>query len=93
MRCRHINYRKNGITHRNLFLPAFNQGGNEVTSEILEFIKGHHGLFARVLRDDKFGVQPEDLEELDLVTAIVSKVIYLKKQAISILGEGFKVMR
>lgn len=53
------------------------KGGNEVTSEILEFIKGHHGLFARVLRDDKFGVQPEDLEELDLVTAIVSKVWHL----------------
>eukprot|EP00250_Pteridium_aquilinum_P027366 c3475_g1_i1 orf=80-5854(+) len=51
--------------------------GNEISSEILEFIKGHHGLFARVLRDDKAGVQLEDLEVLDLVTAILSKVWHL----------------
>ncbi|MCO5606891.1 hypothetical protein L7F22_061082 [Adiantum nelumboides] len=53
------------------------KGGNEVTSEILEFLRGHHGLFARILRDDKSGVQLDVLEELDLVTAILSKVWHL----------------
>ncbi|KAI5084575.1 hypothetical protein GOP47_0000744 [Adiantum capillus-veneris] len=56
---------------------ATEKGGDEVTSEILEFVRGHHGLFARILRDDKSGVQLDDLEELDLVTAILSKVWHL----------------
>ena len=50
-----------------------------MASDILEFIKGHSGLFARVLRDDKTGTQPESLEELNLVTAILSKVLERKE--------------
>lgn len=52
--------------------------GNEVASEVLEFIKAHHGLFSRILRDDRSGVQVENLEELELVTAILSKVWHLE---------------
>ncbi|KAH7280638.1 hypothetical protein KP509_36G007000 [Ceratopteris richardii] len=53
------------------------ESASEISSEILEFIKGHHGLFSRVLRDDKSGVHLNELQELDLVTGVLSKVWHL----------------
>jgi hypothetical protein len=51
------------------------QGRDEVALEVLEFIKSHQGLLDRILRDDTPGVHLADLEELQLATAILSKVM------------------
>jgi hypothetical protein len=50
------------------------QGRDEVALEIADFMRSHHGLLDRILRDDAAGVQLADLEELQLATAIASKV-------------------
>ncbi|EFJ32372.1 hypothetical protein SELMODRAFT_439663 [Selaginella moellendorffii] len=47
---------------------------DEVALEVLEFVKLHHGLFDRILRDDGTKMYLADLEELHLATAILSKV-------------------
>lgn len=47
---------------------------NEVALEVLDFIKSHHGLLDRILRDDNPNVHIADLDELQLATAILSKV-------------------
>lgn len=52
------------------------QGQDEVAAEILEFCKTHQGLLDRILRDDSPSVELGDLEELQLVTAILSKVTF-----------------
>jgi len=49
-------------------------GRDEVALEIADFMRSHQGLLDRILRDDAAGVQLADLEELQLVTAIASKV-------------------
>lgn len=51
------------------------QGRDEVALEVLEFIKSHQGLLDRIMRDDSPGVHLADLDELQLATAILSKVI------------------
>lgn len=53
----------------------FLQGRDEAALEILDFIKSHQGLLDRILRDDTPGVQLADLDELQLATAILSKVL------------------
>jgi hypothetical protein len=50
------------------------QGRDEVALEIADFMRSHQGLLDRILRDDAAGVQLADLEELQLATAIASKV-------------------
>lgn len=52
------------------------QGRDEVALEVLEFIKSHQGLLDRILRDDTPGVHLADLDELQLATAVLSKVRY-----------------
>ncbi|KAJ7534968.1 hypothetical protein O6H91_12G012900 [Diphasiastrum complanatum] len=47
---------------------------DEVALEILEFIKRHQGLFNRILRDESRRINLNDLEELQLATAILCKV-------------------
>jgi nuclear pore complex protein Nup205 len=49
-------------------------GRDEVALEIADFMRSHQGLLDRILRDDAAGVQLADLEELQLATAIASKV-------------------
>lgn len=49
-------------------------GRDDVALEIVEFIKSHQGLLDRILRDDNNSVQLADLDELQLATAILSKV-------------------
>lgn len=51
------------------------QGRDEVALEILEFIKSHQGLLDRIMRDDTPGPHLADLDELQLTTAILSKVM------------------
>ena len=53
------------------------QGRDEVALEVLEFIKSHQGLLDRILRDDTPGVHLADLDELQLASAILSKVMTL----------------
>lgn len=53
------------------------QDRNEVALEVLDFIKSHHGLLDRILRDDNPNVHIADLDELQLATAILSKVMIL----------------
>ncbi len=53
------------------------QGRDEVALEVLEFIKSHQGLLDRILRDDTSGAHLADLDELQLATAILSKVMTL----------------
>ncbi|KAG0620095.1 hypothetical protein M758_4G188900 [Ceratodon purpureus] len=53
---------------------ATDGGRDEVALEVLEFIKSHQGLLDRILRDDTPGVHLADLDELQLATAILSKV-------------------
>ena len=52
-------------------------GRDEVALEVLEFIKSHQGLLDRILRDDTPGVHLADLDELQLASAILSKVMTL----------------
>jgi len=51
------------------------QGRDEVALEVLEFIKSHQGLVDRIMRDDTPGLHLADLDELQLATAILSKVM------------------
>lgn len=53
----------------------FVQSPDEVALEVLEFIKSHQGLLDRIMRDDTPGVNLADLDELQLATAILSKVM------------------
>lgn len=50
------------------------QGQDEVVQEILKFVKEHHSLIFHILGNEPRAAQLSDLEEIQLVTAILSKV-------------------
>ncbi|BBN13132.1 nuclear pore complex protein Nup205 [Marchantia polymorpha subsp. ruderalis] len=50
------------------------KGQDEVVQEILKFVKEHHSLIFHILGNEPRAAQLSDLEEIQLVTAILSKV-------------------
>jgi hypothetical protein len=50
------------------------QGQDEVVLELIKFVKEHHGLLFHIMANEDRSVQLSNLEEIQLVTSILSKV-------------------